>query len=203
MNPTNRQLDALKELINIGVGRGAEVLNTMLSSHIRLSIPFVRVLTPDAFQNEMMTLGSGQIAAVDLGFRGEFSGTAELIFPAETASKLVTSLTGEAPIAKDLDAIRAGTLCEIGNIVLNGVLGSISNILQLHFNYSVPDYHEGVLTSMWNFHDKDVSILLARTRFVVEQLEIEGDIILFFEVGALDTLLASIDGFSSEGGIGS
>ncbi len=201
MTPSSRQLDALKELINIGVGRGAEVLNTMLSSHIRLSIPFVRVLAPDAFQNEMMALGNGQITSVDLGFKGEFSGTAELIFPSETASKLVAALTGEAPIAEDLDAIRAGTLCEVGNIVLNGVLGSISNILRLHFNYSVPNYHEGVLTSMWDSQRADASILLAKTRFVVEQLELEGDIILFFEVGALDTLLASIDGFSTEGGM--
>ncbi len=42
----------------------------------------------------------------------------------------------------DMDALRAGTFCEVGNIVLNGVMGSISNMLNFDFDYSVPEYLE-------------------------------------------------------------
>ena len=35
--------DAVKELLNIGIGRSAAMLNTITKSHIALSIPEVRV----------------------------------------------------------------------------------------------------------------------------------------------------------------
>jgi len=36
-------------------------------------------------------------------------------------------------------------------------------------------------------------VLLVRTRFTIQQLQIEGDIILLFEVGSFDSLIANID----------
>jgi hypothetical protein len=37
---------------------------------------------------------------------------------------------------------------------------------------------------------------MARTRFTVEELKIEGDLVLFFEMNAFSTFLAAIDAFS-------
>lgn len=53
---TDKQSDALKELINIGVGRGASALNMMLNSHIRLQVPFVKVLSPTDWKREFKSL---------------------------------------------------------------------------------------------------------------------------------------------------
>lgn len=195
MNPTALQLDALSELINIGVGRSAEVLNTMLNSHIDLQVPFVKILLSDDFRKEIEALGSDSLSAVHLAFKGKFSGTAQLIFPAATASKLVTTVTGEEVRSESLDEIRSGTLCEIGNIVLNGLMGSISNVLKMQLKYSVPTYLEGKienLTSARGNMASDTKILLARTHFTIKELKIEGDIIVFFETGALDALLIEI-----------
>jgi chemotaxis protein CheC len=195
MNPTALQLDALLELINIGVGRSADVLNTMLNSHIDLQVPFVKILLADDFRKEIEALGSDSLAAVHLAFKGTFSGTAQLIFPAATASKLVTTVTGEEVKSESLDEIRSGTLCEIGNVVLNGLMGSISNVLKMHLNYNVPTYMEGKVEKMMAISGdtgSNTKILLARTRFTIRDLKIEGDIIVFFETGALDALLIEI-----------
>jgi chemotaxis protein CheC len=195
MNPTALQLDALSELINIGVGRSADVLNTMLNSHIDLQVPFVKILLSDDFRKELEALGADSLSAVHLSFKGTFSGTTQLIFPAATASKLVTTVTGEEVMSESLDEIRSGTLCEIGNIVLNGLMGSISNVLKMHLQYSVPTYLEGKienLTSAIGNMASDTKILLARTHFTIKELKIEGDIIVFFETGALDALLIEI-----------
>lgn len=198
MSPLDKQIDVLKELINIGVGRGANVLNTMLHSHIRLQVPFVSILSSAELRQKMEIHSGKRLSAVNLTFKGSFSGIAELIFPSESASKLVTAFTGEGAGVEDLDSIRAGTLCEIGNIVLNALLGSISNLLQLHLNYSVPNYVEGNIDNLLPPHQVSSSsvILLARTRFTIEELEIDGDFVLFLEVGSFDKLLASINAFS-------
>jgi hypothetical protein len=39
----------------------------------------------------------------------------------------------------------------------------------------------------------DTTILLARTRFTIKKLKIEGDIIVFFETDALNALLIEIE----------
>jgi chemotaxis protein CheC len=202
MNFTSDQIDALTELINIGIGRGASVLNTMLRSHIRLQVPFVKVLSTAELRRELQTLGKSQLATVVLPFRGNFSGTAELVFPTESASKLVTAVTGEAYEDLDFDSLRAGTLCEVGNIVLNGVMGSISNLLQTPFTYFVPSYTEADIDDLLAMRTSDAesAILLARTRFVIEELEVEGDIVLFLGVGSFDTLLTAIDAFTADMG---
>uniref|UniRef100_A0ACD5GZE0 Uncharacterized protein n=1 Tax=Desertifilum tharense IPPAS B-1220 TaxID=1781255 RepID=A0ACD5GZE0_9CYAN len=51
-----------------------------------------------------------------------------MIFPTESASTLVSLLTGEKPGTPDLEAVKIGTLLEVGNIVLNGVVGTVSNL---------------------------------------------------------------------------
>ena len=195
MKVTENELDALTEMINIGIGRGANVLNAMLDSHIQLSVPEVRLLSLEELHEEMKVHGNGRLSAVNLSFNGEIKGNAELIFPAESASNLVAVFTGEENEDSDLDAIRAGALCEIGNVVLNAVMGSVSNLLQLRFNYTVPNYLEGTFDTLLPDYDSstDSSILLVRTRFLVQELEIQGDIVLFLKVGSFEQLLTAID----------
>ncbi len=195
MKPTERQIEALRELINIGVGKGASVLNTMLNSHIVLNVPEVKILSNDELINELSVLGDGKLSAIDLKFTGEFSGTAQLLFPSETALIFVNTLVGESPVGMDFDSIKAGTLCEVGNVVLNGVMGSISNILKLRFNYSVPGYFEEKADALIDARvaDTDIGILLAKTSFAIKELDITGNVVLFFEVGALVKLILAID----------
>jgi chemotaxis protein CheC len=139
---------------------------------------------------------SQSISAVRLGFSGSLSGTAELMFPTDSASVLVAVLTGEDLDSPDLDAVKIGTLSEIGNIVINGVIGSISNILEERMEYKIPSYCEdtieNLLLSGRNMTD-DVVFILAQARFAIAQLEIVGDIILIFEMKAFDNLLKAID----------
>ncbi|MEJ1936804.1 chemotaxis protein CheX, partial [Nostoc sp. NIES-2111] len=171
MSVTVDQLDALQELINIGVGRAANLLNEMVDSHIRLEIPFVKVLTASqAYQELASRFHDNSLSSVKLGFTGSFYGTAGLIFPTESASKLVSVLTGEEAGSADLDAVKIGTLSEIGNIVINGVMGSISNVLQQHMNYTLPVYLEDTIANLvFTSHGNESKILLAQAHFTIEQ----------------------------------
>ncbi len=195
MNATDYQIDALKELINIGVGRAAGMLNQILENHVHLQVPDARILSPAEIQSHQVTeFNAEKLSAVSLTFRGPFSGTASLVFPSDSAAKLVNVLTGEELDAIDLDAIKIGALTEIGNIILNGVMGSISNLLGKNIKYVIPAYIEDSIENLLALDDVDpgVTILLVRTRFTVAQLCIEGDILLLFEVGSFEMLISAI-----------
>ena len=146
------KIEVLKEMINIGVGRVADLLNTMLCSHIRLEVPSLKILSSDELETELCKCGNERLSCINLPFKGDVIGVAELVFPAESASKFVIALTGEEADNIDMDSIRAGTLSEVGNIVLNAVMGTISNLLGFKLRYSVPSYTEGNFNSLLPLH---------------------------------------------------
>lgn len=192
---TDKQNDVLKEMINIGIGKGAEILNAILATHIKLEVPFVRVLSQSEFEHDIKKNKVDTLAAVNLSFKGDITGNVELVFPKESASNLVAALTGEDPSSIDLDSIRTGTLSEIGNVVINAVIGSISNLLNFNLTYSAPSYLEGNYEklSMVIRTGSNSIILQARARFIIDMLAVVGDIVLFLELDSLDKIFSIID----------
>ena len=195
MKLTLTQLDALREVVNIGVGRAASVLNEMIGSHICLQIPALTILSPQQAKEELYKrLGLDGLSAVRLGFNGSLSGSAQLVFPTDSASKLVAAICNEDLGAADLDEVKIGALTEVGNIFISGLMGAISNLLEQDFNYSLPTYMEGIVAQLLtdNNFDPNATILLAQASFTIEQLQIEGEIIVIFKLGSFQALLAAI-----------
>ena len=198
MTPNEAAYEALAELISIGVGRAAEVLNSMLGSHVRLSAPDLRVLSPADLAGALATKGEGSLSAVEMDFSGEFSGSAELVFASRDAGKLVDCITAGIvlPGEEDRESIRAGTLCEVGNIVINAILGTIANEIHAELQYSVPIYLQGRPEAL--LHDASIGagvILLVNTRFQVESIEVDGDIVVFLSLESFGNLEAALGCF--------
>ena len=60
MNHISDQMDALSEMVSIGMGRAAGMLNHMVGSHVSLLAPVVDLLSPAALErkkNEMQGAG--------------------------------------------------------------------------------------------------------------------------------------------------
>ncbi len=188
-------LDAIKELINIGVGRAAGMLNEMTGCTIRLRVPTVRIVAIDKLLEIEEIPANDALATVSLSFQGPLRGMSALVFPPESAAALVMLLSGEEAESPELDALRIETLKEVGNIVLNSVMGSIANILDHHLSYTLPRYQEiKVLTLARSIHPpaSDDLVILADTHFTLEDREIDGSILLILEVGSLESLLDAI-----------
>jgi chemotaxis protein CheC len=169
----------------------------MIGKHISLNIPEISIIDPDELETELSgTFNRDALAAVRLGFRGEFSGVTSIVFPPESAQKLVNVLTdNDLDYDEDMDALRIGTLSEVGNIVINGVMGSISNMMSLHLNYSLPTYQENdlpIVLSIKPAHRRS-PILLAQTHFRIAELKIEGVIYVMLEGGSFNLLMKHIN----------
>jgi chemotaxis protein CheC len=192
---TADELDALKELINIGVGNAAGMLNEMIQFPIQLEIPDIELLSSIELQRELKErFGIELLSVVQLAFSGSFSGSAQLLFPTESAVNLVSVLTGEDKASLDLDSLKISTLSEVGNMVINGVMGSISNVLDQPLDYAVPYYVEEEIEELLLKEQclEYGTVLLAPAHFSIEELQIQGDIMLFFDVGSFKLLLKAI-----------
>lgn len=188
------QLDFLKEIFNIGVGKGARVLNTMLNSHIILHVPEIHIADNP---RDLFPSREAKVSSVALPFDGSVKGSCRLIFPSPSAMKLVENVTGRAHMesASGFDAMSEGVLKEIGNIVLNSVMGVLGNTLNVKLIYSVPSYRECALEDLLddNLSEDNTVGLVARIQFTIESLAVGGEILTVFKLGSFDQVLAYME----------
>lgn len=199
MNLTDDQLDALGEIFNIGVGKGADNLNQMLDCQIQIRVPHLEVLTLNELKEQAQKFAPKNVSTISLQFDGAISGNTMLAFPPQSAQKLVAALTGEEPGSPELDSVAVDTLSEVGNIIVNSVMGSITNFFKQRLDYSVPNYAEDKVHNLISSHVKGLncSIIMAKAQFSIENLEIQGEIILVFSVGSLEVLIQAIEDFGN------
>lgn len=189
-------IDAFRELINIGIGRSAGMLNRITRSHVTLSVPEVRVIPIKEFDSLSCCDYGGDLATVSLDYSGSFSGKTAVVFPQDSAAKLAMAVTGEGEGSPELDGIKVEVLKEVGNILVSGVMGSISNVLKSSLTYSIPVYDESALKNLVGNYEKsaDEYIIIGRADFTIRDLEISGNIIMILEVGSLEYLLECVRG---------
>jgi len=197
MQFSTQQLDALCELINVSVGQAAGILNSMLKSYVALDVPYVDVLGRDGIQAATAELGIGEIAAIRLPFQGVVQGFASLLFPPQDASKIADLLVGQTDDTTDLDAVRISTLQEVGNVILNTVMGTIANLLEEHLEFFIPTFVEGTLLQMLHqeMQETEACCILARITFRLEEHQITGNLMMYFEVGSVKPLIEVLENF--------
>jgi chemotaxis protein CheC len=194
MKLTLEQIDVLKEVINIGVGKAASSLNQFLESHINLGVPTIRVMTPESAVMEYPDLLNDIISYVEMDFHGPFNGKAALLFPPESALELAKIVTGVDETSDSMNEMIAGSINEVGNIVINAIMGSLSNIIDKPIDFAIPLYIEGTIKTLFS-NDNEATILIAKTHFDIQNRNIDGSIFIMFEVGSFDLLLKSLENY--------
>ena len=195
MQLTDDQNDALTEVVNIGVGKAAAALSQLMGERICLSVPRIIVCDPDELSRNLDASPEQLDTSVVQDFNGDVSGRAVLAFPRSSGVKLGQVLAGLNETSDELDLDLADTLEEVGNIVLNGVLGSISNLLASGLIYSVPRLHADTdVRHLLTDHPTDKqhtsrTRLMANTQFDVASRSISGSLLIVFNLGSIETII--------------
>ncbi|MCP4216563.1 MAG: chemotaxis protein CheC [bacterium] len=189
------EIDALTEIVNIGVGRAASSLSDIIGEHIHLKVPNVDVLPLEELPKVLLSFKHVPHASVLQGFQGDFAGTSALVFPPESAARLVAALTGEDVGSPSLDSVRSGTLVEIGNIVINAILGTMGNMLDSSFVFSLPEYRliNNIKDIVQTDRKQKGFIMLAEANFNISSLEINGFIFILFKLESINTLVSMLN----------
>jgi len=132
MNLTDLQLDALREMSNIGSGNAATALASMLGQSVDLRVPTALALeladAVDAVGNPEDT-----VSAVIIGVFGDLDATVLLLFDPESANTLCFLLGVEGAPEMALSA-----LGEIGNILGSSYVQAMGTMTSLHMEPHPP-----------------------------------------------------------------
>jgi chemotaxis protein CheC len=187
---TELELDALTELVNLGVSSAALSLREMVRSEVLLSVPNVTVVTPAEAVAKLGEREAKRLVAVSQDFDGDLTGRALLIFPEAKSMELVRAVVGSDLPLEEIMELEQEALAETGNVLLNGCLGSIANNLQRTLRISLPEVVHGEGAEFFDLtHARvDDGVLFIYINFTVRLRDINGYIAMLLDFPALVTL---------------
>jgi len=146
---TDVQLDALREMGNIGAGNAATALSQLISEKIEISVPAVKVVP---LANVSYELGGPErlVYVVYLEVLREMHGTMLTIFSLESAAFLTKRLLGE-DVVDTTTEIAQSALKEVGSILCGSYLSALTQVVAMNAVASVPSMANDMLGAMLDF----------------------------------------------------
>lgn len=195
---TELELDALTELVNLGVSRAANSLREMVGEQVLLSVPRVGLVSRAEAIGILGEREDSRLVAVHQVFEGEIAGRAMLIFPETRSLELVRAVTGGDLPLEDIIELEQEALAETGNIILNGCLATIANLLQRSLRMSLPEILRGGGPELFNIDappDAGDVVMFLYIDFAVRQRDIKGYVALLLDMPSLDALRGLLQEF--------
>jgi chemotaxis protein CheC len=185
------ELDAITELVNLGVSRAAANLARMVREEVILTVPKVALLSR---REAIQTLGereSKSLVAVHQVFEGEITGRALLIFPEERSLELVRAVVGSDLSLEEIIELEQEALAETGNIILNSCLATIANSLESNLKISLPEVLRGESTKFFSLEPPPVAgttVMFIYINFAMKKRDINGYIAMMMDLPSLSAM---------------
>lgn len=191
------QLDALKEIGNIGSGNAASALSCMLDRPVDIAVPQIQIMD---YSQVVDNLGGPEqlLVGLLLSLSGDVTGMIMFLLHKEFASQMVGALCGcELDIAAELDEMGESAIREVGNIMAASYINAIAELTSLRINLSVPSLcvdMAGSILSVPAIYYADISdkIIYIEDEFCQDANLPASHILMIPEVDALRRIMSSI-----------
>lgn len=204
MKLTERQSDALSELINIAFARTGAALSELTGHRVVLNPPEVAVYRTAELRTALAKFVPGDVASIHQVFDGPVGGDALLLLNYAGAVHLTDLLTDEQQPSAYLDESAREVLTEVGNILLNACLGMFGNLLNVHVTFSVPRLHLETLDELIESTTSDKTemhyALVIYTAFQIRDSSVKGFLVIVLSVDSLDRLIQEVDAWEAQQG---
>jgi chemotaxis protein CheC len=191
------QLDALREVANIGAGHAATALSQMTGHTIMISVPKLTITPLDEVPNQISDREE-PVAAVLMKMVGDLTGLTLLVFPQPTALK-VAGLMMKRDDLVELTELPQSALKEAGNILSAAYLNALSEFMGMILLPSPPslaiDMSDAVLSSTYVEIAKGAEyVFCIESEFYLTELDqrLRGFFLLLPDAQSLTSILRAI-----------
>jgi chemotaxis protein CheC len=192
------QLDALREVANIGAGHAATALSQLTGRTVMIGVPEVNV-RPLEDVSELLGPSDEVIAAVLMHMMGDLTGRTLVLLPV-TSARILCDILLRRPSGgtAEFGPMEQSSIKEVGNILASAYMNALSDFMGMMLVPSVPslvvDLSAAVLTTAYlNFgHDRDF-VFCVDTSFRVEGSEpLRGHFLLLPDMPSLRAIFDAI-----------
>lgn len=197
MKLTEKQKDAIAEVINISFSRAAKSLNELTENRIVITVPRIELVEIGDLEKILQGYISGHVTSIHQIFSGPIQGDAFLIFDKDSSINLVKIFLKEELLNDELSESTKEVIIEIGNIVLSACLSMFGNLLKVNLRFSVPTISLDSLSLMvktLEFEDSEIKYaLVIFMEFTLEQTDIKGFLVLIMGINSLEKFIDEVD----------
>ncbi|HVX39992.1 MAG TPA: chemotaxis protein CheC [Gemmatimonadaceae bacterium] len=191
------QLDALREVANIGAGHAATALSQMIGETIMITVPRINV-SPLEEVPPQVAEPDEPVAAVLMHMLGDLTGRTLLVFPRRTALRLAGLLLRRAG-SEEFAEMEQSAIKEAGNILSSAYMNALSDFMGMMLLPSPPslavDMSNAVLTTAYlQFgSDKDY-VFCVESEFVMNDIDerLRGYFLLLPDPASLQAILKAV-----------
>jgi chemotaxis protein CheY-P-specific phosphatase CheC len=188
--------DAFGEIFNIGVGKAADALSKLVYDAVRLSVPKLEIIRPEQLASRVVDDFQDDVACVRQDFTGGAQGSAFLLLSARSGLNLVDALVRqESPDMAQLSAADREMLVEVGNILINSLVGTLANTLGMDFSFGQASCVVADPSSVYGhmkLNGMDY-VVYVETLFVVPGRQIGGNLVIVMGSAGMGSILQGID----------
>jgi len=186
------QIDALCEIFNIGVGKAAAAMSSLMHDEVLLCVPRVSIFTVNEAAQQLSAAGV-PMYGVRQPFRGLLNGDALLIFPGSKSLEIVRIVAGQSAPGEDLGALEKDAMAEVGNVMLNACIAALSDLLGNEFELSPPTVDMGDSRTILGTRIQNHLVVFLHIRFELLSSQIEGYVVFVLNTTSLASLRTAID----------
>ncbi|HTL32451.1 MAG TPA: chemotaxis protein CheC [Kofleriaceae bacterium] len=192
------QLDALREVANIGAGHAATALSQMIGETIMISVPTISV---SRLEDVPPQVGEPDqpVAAVLMHMLGDLTGRTLLVFPRRTAMRLASLLLRRTLPTDEFSEMQQSAIKEAGNILSSAYMNALSDFMGMMLLPSPPslaiDMSTAVLTSAYlQFSDDRDFVFCVESEFLMNDSaeRLKGYFLLLPDAASLQAILKAI-----------
>lgn len=193
------QLDALREVANIGAGHAATALSQMTGQTIMISVPTINITPLEEVPPHIGDPGE-PVAAVLMQMQGDLTGRTLLVFPQATAIRLAEIMMRRPHAGEGaLSEIEQSAIKEAGNILSGAYMNALSDFMGLKLMPSPPslaiDMSQAVLTTAYLQFGSDRDLVFCvETEFVMQDAgeRLRGHFLLLPDMASLRAILRAM-----------
>lgn len=189
---TPLQRDGLLEIFNIALSKSAASLSELVQKEIHLGVPDLEFIEIEDLTTRLGNFPDGLTTVVIEDFQTiNGSGRIFLLFPEKNGLEVVRLMLDVSSIGFSFSEYEQEALIEIGNIVLNYCISTISDVVNYEFQCSIPEYKYGNLHEIV-FSKESINklFILVRIHMSIVDTDISGYVIFLSDLTLVEKLLS-------------
>jgi chemotaxis protein CheC len=188
------QIDAMKELVNIGGGHAATSISSLINTKVDMIVPLIEIMEYEELYARIMSEDK-IVYSVTTQILGNGGGVFLFALPEESANQISQMMLLNS-MEKTQELIES-SIKELVNIIVNSFLNAISELLNIRLMSSIPnltiDMFGSIISSLYMAYDQyDEEVLIIKNEFFYSGNQMDSYLYFIPETGVLEKLFKAI-----------
>lgn len=188
------QIDAMKELVNIGGGHAATSISSLINTKVDMIVPLIEIMEYEELYARIMSEDK-IVYSVTTQILGNGGGVFLFALPEESANQISQMMLLNS-MEKTQELIES-SIKELVNIIVNSFLNAISELLNIRLMSSIPnltiDMFGSIISSLYMVYDQyDEEVLIIKNEFFYSGNQMDAYLYFIPETGVLEKLFKAI-----------